>query len=234
MKKARVAAAAVVVLCVALTSPAFAIPALQIYIDGSSYDPVTESWITTASTFDIWIIGDVGGHASIFNVFLSAATFTAETGSITLTPTTASGLPPAGDPSTPGAPVYNGLSADGAIPIKSDGSALATHGVYGPGVRFHEWSLGDFTLTDSPIGDYITSFPAAFPSMGQVNVYTVTVTGYTAVHFDTYDTIEGKQHSSFGPFSHDGGTLIPEPGTWLLLSAGLLGLVGVQVRRKRA
>ena len=46
------------------------------------------------------------------------------------------------------------------------------------------------------------------------------VNGYN-LHFDTYDTDHLPEVKA--PFSHDARTGVPEPGTLLLLSAGLLG-----------
>ena len=224
----------VVALAVGFASSAMAIPVLQIYIDGASYDSTTETWITTDTAFDLWVIGDVGSYGTISDLKLSAAVATSETGTITLTPGTASVLTGITDPSAPIAPTYNGLSADGAIPVLSDGTYLPTHGIYGPGTSFHEWALGDLMLTDSPIGDFISAFPSSFPSTGQVNVYTVNVTGYTQVHFDAYDSIlTGSSqmiHAKFAPLSHDGG-LVPEPSGLVLFSAGLL-VVGYAIRRR--
>ena len=87
-------------------------------------------------------------------------------------------------------------SADGAIPVRGDGSLLPTHGIYGPGVSFLEFDLGDFTLTDSPIRDY-QGIPTSFPAVGQINVYEVTLTGFpSGIHFDTYDpTVTGMNGS---------------------------------------
>lgn len=219
-----------VALVLGLASSATAIPVLQIYIDGATYDSASETWVTTGSSFDLWVIGDVGSYGTISDVKLSAAVATSETGTVTLTPGTTSVIT---DPSTPIAPTANGLSADGAIPQLSDGTGLPTHGIYGAGTSFYEWSLGDLALTDSPVGDYINAFPSSFPSTGQVNVYTVDVTGYTLVHFDAYDSIltgNGTMiHAKFAPFSHD-GELVPEPSGLLLFSVGLL-VVGYATRR---
>jgi hypothetical protein len=216
-------------------APAQAVPKLQLYIDGATYDTATETWVTTDGTFDLWVIGNVdgpgGAHGDpILDVRLSAAFVTGDAGSITLTPTTTSTVT---DPSTPGAPTNNGTSADGAVPVLSDLSPLATHGIYGAGVSFLEWELGDFTLTDSPVGDFINTFPGTlYPNAGQINVYEVTITGFSeGIHFDVYNHVEGANHSTFGPFSHDVGT-VPEPGSTLLFGVGCL-VAGITGRSRR-
>ena len=120
-------------------------------------------------------------------------------------------------------PTFIGTSADGAVPLLGDGSPLATHGIYGPGVSFLEFNLGDFTLTDSPIGDY-QGLPVSFPELGPISVYSVSVTGFeSGVHFDVYDHIVvGKDGAQlkyvFAPFSHDAE--VPEPAAGLLLLLG--------------
>ena len=216
-------------------SSAQAVPKLQLYIDGATYDSSTESWVTTDGTFDLWVIGNVDGPGGangdpILDVKLAAAFVTGDAGSITLTPKTTSTVT---DPSTPGAPTYNGVSADGAVPLLSDGSPLATHGIYEPGVSFYEWELGDFSLTDSPVGDFINAFPGTlYANAGQINVYEVTITGFSdGIHFDVYNHIEGANHSTFGPFSHDVGA-VPEPRATLLFGVGCL-VAGITGRSRR-
>lgn len=223
--KFTVGLASAVLLC-GVTS-ASAVPTLQLYIDGATYDPVSETWVTPSGTFDLWVLG----ISPVSDVKLAAAFMTGETGSVTLTPTTAGdfdGVLGDDDLSTPGGGVQakteaNG-SLDGAIPIRGDLSQLPTHGIYGPGVSFLEFNLGNFTLTDSPIGDY-QGIPVSFPAVGQINVYTVNVTGFlSGIHFDAYDhTVTGRnggqQKYVFAPFSHDAE--VPEPSTLLLLGSGL-------------
>lgn len=219
---------------------AFAIPTLQLYIEGATYDPVTDSWvIVTADPFILWVLGNVGQVGTIYDVKLAAAFSSSETGTITITPTTASPglLPLSGDPSNPLAPSFI-MSGSDIPPPTGDGDTLPSHGEYGPGISWNLYGLGDFTLTDSPIGDFINSFPTEFPFIGQINAYLIDIDGYSTVHFDAFDHIikgQNKVKYAFAPFSHDATTVVPEPGTPLmLLGSGLLGagLYGWRRRRK--
>ena len=189
---------------------AHAVPVLQIYIEGATYDTNTETWTTSDTEFDLWVIGDVDAHGPILGVKLTASFF-GVSGTMTLTPTTTSAIT---DPSTPAAP------SEFATGTGSH-SVLPDHGIFNDPTLggWTDYSVGDLSLLDSPIADFNGSevFPTSFPDNGQVNVYQVVIEGWTKVHFDAYgETINssnGKKSFWKSPFSHD-GTVPVEESTW--------------------
>lgn len=239
--RARWALALVLVLTAATS--ALAVPKLQLFIEGSTYDPATETWTFAGDDFTLWVLG----YGTIDDVKLTAAFPSTETtGIITIVGTTAdpSFLPSPDDPSPAPDPtvVLNPLSAlspsascgtngtNGTIPCFESGASLPPHGEYGPGTRWIEFLLGDFTLTDSPIGDFTQSLPdpsdpSQFPKSGQINAYDISVTGFTpgtTIHFDAFGTTK----HFFAPFSHDAldqpTGQVPSPSTFILLGVALL------------
>jgi hypothetical protein len=230
-----------------------AIPVLQLYIEGSTYDATTETWTVVGDQFRLWVLGNVGSFGTISDVRLTAAFADGLSGTLTITPDLADPalLPFPGDPSRPGdvSLVGNPLSAlspatpcgtngtVGTIPCMSDEvSKLPNHGEFGSGIQWREWSLGDMTLTDSPIGDFILSFPTEFPSTGQINAYLISVSGFpagTLIHFDAFNHVQSgnKTRTVFAPFSHDAEGRVPAPPALVLFVAvfgGALALAGAR------
>lgn len=208
-----------------IATQALAIPTLQLYIPGATYDDADETWVISSNQFELWVIGD-GKAMPIEDVYLAAAYATGETGSIALTPVGGS---------TALAVSLSG--GDDTVPLMGDGSPLPSHGIYGPGTSWFSYFLGDFTSDAETIYDYTTG--TAGTGTGQINKYNVDVTGYSSgLHFDAYDHVAAGNHTKhvFAPNSHDAGSTnpVPEPGTVMLLGAGFLSLAIYTKRRKNA
>lgn len=223
MRMAKLVWLASLVVAVAGMSKVAAIPALQLYIEGATYDPNKETWVILEPKFTLWVIGNVQQFGTIYNVNLAAAVKSNETGEIKLTPTlaTISAVQDQNKPSDP-IPTTNFPSSDGAVPKMGNGRDLPSHGIYGPGVKFYEWSLGNFDKTDDAlIGDFSYGFPTEFPKWGQINAYIVEISGFSWVHFDAYGTYyrNKKWRATFAPFSHD-ALYTPEPTTLVLFLLG--------------
>ncbi|MFT5489248.1 MAG: hypothetical protein ACI9JL_003517 [Paracoccaceae bacterium] len=238
---------------------ASAVPALQVYIEGATYDDDEESWKITSpanAPLRLWAVGNVagqGGKGPITDV-KAAFAYSSGAGNVTIniTPTTTSGFGGFTDPSVAAAPTLIATHTDGSRPVRSNGKKLSKHGVYGKNTHFQEWALGDFTLTDSPIADFMDAFPEApVEASGQINAYDINVTGLVEgewVHVDLYGSVlnkRGRVKSVFAPFSHDaefallsagpiGNTEVHAPGAMLIFSAGLFLIARKRRNKKRA
>ncbi len=192
-----------------------AIPVLQIYVEGATYDTNTQTWVTSQSDFKLWLVGDVDAFGPVLNAKLVTSYFGLN-GSMTITPIT-TGL--VTDPSTPAAPVLS-ATGTGGHPI------LPAHGIFNDATLHHwdDFAVGSLSLTDSPIGDFsgTPAFPASFPDNGQINAYQVHVSGWNKVHFDGYgvtiNTVNGHETTWKTPFSHDGQVPVQDE-TWTHVKA---------------
>src|SRR4051812_38383929 len=123
-------------IAMALLAPgqAKALPELQLYLEGATYDTSSETWVVTAPTtpLRLWVIGDVSAKGTISDVNLAIAYGSDLYGKVafSLAPSTTGGYGGFLDPSTPVAAVYS-QEQNGTIPKLSDGSTLPSHGEYG-------------------------------------------------------------------------------------------------------
>lgn len=238
MRYQTVSTAAVCALGLILWSGAApAIPALQLYVEGAAYDTDTQTWIVEtdfSAPLRLWTVGNTGGVGTIYDAKLAVAYDAGSTPTFDITAATTGGTGGFTDASIPSAPAWVQTSTAGDTPLMGDGDPLPNHGEYGAGTWWQEFSLGDFSLTDSPIADFVDSFPTPSAQWGQINVYEIMITGAEWLHFDLYDHYLSRTRAvyKFAPFSHDaGGTTVPEPTPIALIGVGLLVLGLVRLRR---
>jgi hypothetical protein len=219
-----------------LTASAFAVPDIQLFIDGATYDWEDQSWVTTSmGSVNLYVIS---ANDPVDDIIVSVA------------------LGQSDDPSTMsvnfgGTMINPGDWVYGNAPLPPDlnpGGDLGPHGVfptyfaevhtgsYGIGMN-----VGDVQPDTLNGGEYWdpTSTPA-FPgapanALGEWKMYTVDISGPigSSVHFDAYTLDDNGNVLRFAPYSHDATTtIVPEPGTIILMGSGLLGL-GLRAYRKR-
>ncbi len=220
-----------------LVSSAFAVPDLQLFIDGATYDWYTQTWVAESNSIDLYVIS---ANDAKDDIIVSLAM-------------DGGGLPSSmgvtfdGTAIDPGAWVYD-YSPLASAPGWDGGVDLPPHGVFP--TWFTEVHTGAYGLGSS-IGDVqpelgsgeywdpspTPEFPGAPANQqGEWKMFTVDVSGPvgTGIHFDAY-TMNGTAIDNFAPFSHDAGTtIVPEPGTIILMGSGLMGMgFGVFRRRKK-
>jgi hypothetical protein len=120
----------------------------------------------------------------------------------------------------------DGVVTGGARPLLADGTPVVAGDAFGHGTVWQEFSLGDFVLTDSPVGDFSGGFPTDLaPEAGQINVYEVSVVGGSRarLHFQLYGTTGGSAKiAACASRPNVDVFLAPEPAGFFVW--GLLGL----------
>ncbi|MBJ6801404.1 choice-of-anchor N protein [Geomonas propionica] len=210
---------------------AYAVPTLQLGIDGGYYDPITETTIASSPTFDLkaYLVPDAGNPISD-TYWISVALLTANGSKVD----TSASL---------GSFSFAGTSYDvtadmsyGTPPLaylKQDD--LPGHGIFPTYFieKDFQFSGSDFlnpaiNTQDGSTANGVTQYWKSFA---------VDVTGLDSgylLHFDLYN-VDGTQVTEFAPFSHDaqsGPPVVPEPATLLLLGTGFLGLAIYGKRRR--
>ena len=205
----------------ALASTAVAVPALQVYSDGASYDIADESWAISGPSFTLQALAtnqsNTTGFTNVTQAYLSLATMgdVAADAAISIFHTES------GTTAT-----YSFADLIFGTPPDASGD-LASHGIYDTYFAEFGFLLGDSCL--ACVSDMVDGSAA---KNGWVNNFEISFSGFDMLHIDLYTLNSSGGISLFAPFSHDAyATSVPEPTPLILLGIGLLAF-GIIKRRK--